>query len=484
MRVTGIGDRAFAGNTGISSAVIPDSVTSIGWGAFQDCELLASITISASVTEIGGSVFSLCSELNSISVAAENTAYSSANGVLFDKKKTTLIAYPGGKEGAYAIPEGVTKIGDNAFFGCTGLSSVTIPASVVEIGGSAFSTCAALTSISVAAGNPAYSSKDGVLFDKKGTTLIAYPGSKGDAYTTHEGVTTIGGQGYTRITRVAYDIPANVTTIGDYAFSGCTGLTSITIPASVTTIGLDAFEGTPWFEKQPDGVVYAGKVLYAYKGEMPANTSIDIAPGTVSISEWAFSGRDRLISVAIPDSVTKIGGSAFSGCAALTAVTVAEENTAYSSKDGVLFDKEGTALIAYPGGREGAYTIPEGVTTIGRLAFSGCAGLTQVAIPLGVTSIGWSAFRGCAGLTQVTIPDSVITIGDFAFWGCTGLTQVTIPDSVIGIGQGAFSGCMGLTQVTIPDSVTTIGDFAFWGCTGLPEETKTAVTARFGNDVF
>ena len=163
----------------------------------------------------------------------------------------------------------------------------------------------------------------------------------------------------------------SVTTIGDCAFRGCTSLTSIAIPESVRFI-----------------------------------------------EDQTFYGCSKLTSVTIPGSVTNIGEGAFSYCNSLQLFVVAEDNIAYTSLDGVLFDKEMTTLIQFPGGREGAYTIPEGVKTIGGQAFIVAVGLTSITIPESVTTIEGSAFFGCYGLTEVIIPNSVTTIGDYAFQYC------------------------------------------------------------------
>ena len=216
-----------------------------------------------------------------------------------------------------------------------------------------------------------------------------------------------------------------ITSIGDFAFRDCTGLTSVTIPDGVTSIGDSVFSGCTGL------------------------TSVTIPNGVTSIGDYAFEGCINLASVTIPDGVTSIGNSAFSGCTGLTSVT-----------------------------------IPNGVTSIDSWAFYGCTGLTSVTIPDSVTSIGMSAFDSCTGLTSVTIPDSVTNISGQAFSGCTGLTSVTIPDSVTSIGMSAFRDCTGLTSVTIPNSVTSIGSYAFYGCTGLTSVTIPRSVKNIGDHAF
>ena len=358
---------------------------------------------------------------------------------------------------------------------------------------------------------------DGIAYNKNSDGKSVYVSYGGD----YTGPVTIP-------ERVTYDgTTYSVTSIGEFAFKDCTGLTSVTIPNSVTEIGYSAFGGTPWYNNQPDGVVYIGKVAYEFKGEMASGTAINIKEGTVSISgyafygctgltsitipnsvtsigEFAFSGCTGLSSVTIPSSVTSIGKSAFSGCTGLTSVTIPNSVTeiGWSAFEGctaltsVTFNatnckspgrtyeawfqdcpltslvigndvKSIPSCLAYYQTRLTTVTIPNSVISIGWYAFVGCTGLTSVTIPNSVTEIGYSAFYGCTGLTSVTFPNSITKIRDDTFNGCTGLTSVTIPNSVTTIGYDAFSGCTGLTSVTIPNSVTSIGGSAFSGCTGL-----------------
>ena len=205
-----------------------------------------------------------------------------------------------------------------------------------------------------------------------------------------------------------YGVEYSVTSLGKYAFEGCSNLTSVTIPNSVISIGELAF-------KNCTGL-----------------TSVTIPNSVTSIGGSAFVDCSGLTSVTIPNSVTSIGGAAFGGCSGLTSVT-----------------------------------IPNSVTCIENQVFVGCSGLTSVTIPNSVTSIGDAAFLSCTSLTSLIIPNSVISIGELAFKNCTGLTSVTIPNSVISIGEDAFSDCASLISVTIPGSVTSIGSQAFYNCSSL-----------------
>ena len=229
---------------------------------------------------------------------------------------------------------------------------------------------------------------------------------------------------------------ADPTTIGNLAFKECTGLTSVSIPNSVTSIG-----------------------------------------------NAAFLSCTGLTSVTIPNSVTSIGINAFGGCTGLTAIDVDENNTAYSSINGVLFNKSKTELVRYPGGKQGAYTILNSVTSIVRSAFNGCTGLTSVTIGNSVTSIGINAFYGCTGFTSVTIGNSVTSIGNQAFGECTGLTSVSIPNSVTSIGDWAFVECTGLTSITVePTTPPTLGEDTFSETNNCPiyvpsESVETYKTA-------
>ncbi|GMO61502.1 MAG: hypothetical protein Ta2G_21230 [Termitinemataceae bacterium] len=228
--VVGIGGFAFENLKNITSVNIPASVTYIGWNAFDGCTGLTSVNIPASVTRIWEGAFLGCTGLTAIQADANNQAYSSRGGVLFSKTGGTLIAYPAGLKGQYSIPVGVTGIVEEAFYGCTGLTSVSIPASVTSIGKYAFWGCTGLTSISISAsvtsiGYYAFSGCTGL-------TSVSIPAS----------VTYIGDETFARCTSLtSVSIPIGVTIIGIGAFADCTRLTSVSIPASVTSIDSTAF---------------------------------------------------------------------------------------------------------------------------------------------------------------------------------------------------------------------------------------------------
>ena len=164
----------------------------------------------------------------------------------------------------------------------------------------------------------------------------------------------------------------------------------------------------------------------------------------------------------VPDSVTQIGCFVFGGCNNLTSVIVSKNNSRYKSTNNCILTKDGKKLIFCLN-----HNIPDGVTEIGELAFSGCTRLQSIVIPGSVTLIGELAFSDCTSLQSIVIPDSVTKIGESAFFGCTSLQSIVIPDSVTEIGDDAFSGCTNLQSIVIPDSVTEVGWRAFRGCTSL-----------------
>lgn len=311
----------------------------------------------------------------------------------------------------------VTSITSYAFYYCRKLNSIIIPSTISEIGSDAFQWCTSLTSITIP--NGVSKIEDRVFVSCLSLTSIVIP----------EGVTYIGDNAFTGCSNLSsISIPNSVTHIGNGAFSSCLSLNSITIPNSVTFIGENAFSNTPWLNNQSDGCIYINNSFYAYKGEMPENTHIDVKEGTTMICASAFSGCSSLTSITIPNSVTYIGGYAFTECSSLTFINVDKNNQNYASIDGVLFNKNINSLICCPAGKKTEVIIPNSVTSIEDFAFYGCSSLTSIEIPNSITSIGFCAFSGCSSLTSITMQTiTLLTIEKCTFEDVPRSVEIKIP---------------------------------------------------------
>ena len=398
--VTKIGMSAFDGCDSIKSFTIPDTVTEVRASAFSDCSGLENLTIGSSVTSDLDGAFFRCSSLSRITVSSGNPVYDSrddCNAIIETKTNSLLLGCKN-----TVIPNSVTDIGNYAFYGCSNLVSVNIPDSVTSIASGTFNGCSGLSSITVSSGNPVFDSRDNCNAIIKTKTNSLVLGCKDtvipDSVTQIDQEAFIGNTGITGIT-----IPDSVTSIGYTAFEGCASLENITVPDSVKSIGYDAFSDTPWYDNQPDGIVYAGKVAYEYKGSCPA--SVEIKEGTVGIAAYAFFDCSELEEVSIPDSVISIGVGAFDG-------TPWYDN----QPDGLVY--AGKVVLGFKNPWDNYYEsaeIDEGTLGIADEAFSDCSDLEAVTIPDSVVYIGAYAFDSCENLASVTIPASVTTIGNFAF---------------------------------------------------------------------
>ena len=470
---------------------IPDGVKSIENYAFGNNFNVTSVVIPKSLVSMEGNVFSYCMSLKEIKVSKNNQYFSSENGILYDKKKKVLLQCPREMEGDIIIPETVVKIGDNAFFNCYYLTSISIPESVTSIGKYAFHFClrllnatipknvksigvgafageARMSDIQVSEDNKYFTSENGILYDKKKKVLIQCPRAKSGEI----------------------KIPESVTNIGEEAFEYCQNVTSIIIPESVTNIGRVAFESCENL------------------------TSVIIPQGVTQIEESTFAGCSSLKSVTIPKTVTSIDQSAFDTSVDLTifcykdsaaekyaktykfkyqyltdesdSSTDTENNqklpavgkTVTSGKDSYKVTKQGTAVaFVKTKSKSKTITIPATIK-IGNTTYK----VTSIAANAlkgngkNVTSIGKGAFQNCTALTKITVPDKVTSIGDLAFSGCKKMTTVTLGKGVKKIGKETFKGNSKLSSITIKSTaLKSVGKDAL---KGIQSNAKIKVPAK------
>ncbi|MGN1298007.1 MAG: leucine-rich repeat domain-containing protein [Clostridia bacterium] len=319
------------------------------------------------------------------------------------------------------IPNSVMNIGSGAFYGCTNLSNITLSSRVTNIGNGAFSGCTSLSSITIP-----------------------------------NGVTTIGSGAFSGCKGLGnIAISDGVINIESRAFYGCTSLEDIEIPDSVRSVGAESFDNTAWYNNQPEGVVYVGKIAYKYKGTMPSNTNIEIIEGTKIIAEGAFKNCTNLDTIIIPNTVTTVGKYAFYYCTNLNNITLPNSITNVES-NAFQYCKSLSDI-----------KIPDSVTNIGSYAFNGCTSLENITISNNLKTIESRVFWGCSKLASIVLPDSITSIGESAFWSCRSLKSINIPDNVTDIGDGAFDECVSLESIIIPKSVISIGRIAFIECTNL-----------------
>lgn len=381
-----VGWNAFAGCTGLETAVMLDGVSGIGFGSFTNCSALKTVAIPDTVASIGTHAFSGCSSLESVAIPGKVTVIEQCTFQNCANLKSVTIpetitsignsAFEGCSSlTGLTLPQGITRIADNTFYNCTSLKSLVIPKDVTYIGRYAFDNCAALTSL---------------------------------------------------------EIPAGVTEIGDGAFIGCSGLKSLVIPAGVTAIPEAAFSGCGNLTRLelPERITGIGRAAFSGCASL---TRAVIPEGITGIAEDTFRNCANLESVAIPKTVTGIGDSAFLGCSRLTGVVIPEGVTRI--EDYAFMDCASLMDIVIPGS----------VTSLGSEAFMDCSGLKSVVIPGSLERIEKGAFYGCA-LTSLEIPEGVVSIGDYAFLNNEQLTSVRIPRSVTAIGEDAFH-CIRLKTV-------------------------------------
>ena len=394
----------------------------------DDADEITSVIIPEGVTSIGKDTFYGCDSLTSVIIP---------EGVTCIGKRAFC-----GCKGLTSIdlPNSLSVISRWAFSGCKGLKSLTIPRGVTEINGEAFRGCSGLTSIEVSDDNKSYYSENNCIIERGSKKLVL--GCKNSI------------------------IPDDITEIAISAFEGCTELASVVIPDSVTEIGWSAFSDCTGLK------------------------SIVIPDSVTDIDSYAFRYCSSLTSIVFGKNVWNISAfHHFYGCSGLTSIEIKDGNEKYYSQNNCVIERATKKLVL---GCKNSI-IPDDVTAIGEHAFDGCIELKSIVIPESVTKIGEYSFRDCKGLETVVIPKSVTEIGSapnwcglggYVFCDCTGLTSVVISEGVTKIGESTFSGCTGLVSVVIPEGVTEIGDLTFGKCTALKSVALPKSLKKIGSCVF
>jgi hypothetical protein len=416
--ITAVDGPIFSRCTALETVSLP-AATSIGIAAFEYCTALKTLSLPA-VTSIGIAAFEGCTDLSSVSLPA------------------------------------ITSIGYNTFWDCTDLRTLSLPAGLTSVSGNPFAGCTRLTSITVDPGNPSYKAEDGKLLNKAGTALIAYPSASGPV--TLNGITAIGDYAFSGCAALETVSAPAATSIGDYAFFRCAALETLSAPAAIS-IGDTAFSRCDALTtvSAPAATSIGSSAFYG----CTALPSISL-PAATSIDAYAFSYCTALTTVNLPAAVS-IGSSAFTYCTALETLSLPVATSIGNSA----FNDCALETLSLPK-----------ATSIGNRAFASCTALTTVTLPVATSIDGW-AFNYCLALETLSLPVAT-SIGEYAF-RLTALETLSLPKAVT-IGGYAFETCTALTTASLP-AATSIGDHAFYNCSAL-ETLNLPVVASIGEYAF
>ncbi len=520
--VASIGDDAFYGCYGLASVAMPDSLTSIGDFAFFGCENLTDVTIPDSVTRIGECAFE-CSGLMSVTIG--KGVESVGDAAFWGCNELTSVS----------LPDSLTSIGDSVFALCRGLKSVSLGKGVTSIGSCAFQECRSLTSVTIpdsmtSIGDDAFSGCNEALFDTAtihgvtlldgwavGTTdslsgdlnLTGVRGIGNSAFSGCSGLTTVTIPQCVCSSRLMTIFPAayqtidtvvisdDVTHIGDYAFSGCSGLWDLFFRGNAPVVGNYSFD-----QVNPSCTVYVREESTGWGVDIPGmwnglpieyikveTAKIDFrAGGGAGSMDTVYMDVDGYTRWTLPVCRFSRSGYSFVGWRVDDPCSFLEVQFFLAGVSYELCGGDYTLTAMWSQDGNPALSIEDGVLL---LVYPN--GHSSVSIPDGVTSIGDGAFYGCGGLTSVTIPGSVTSIDDGAFYGCNKLTRIMVDAS-----NPYFSSANGLLlskdgkklilgvngDVVIPDGVTSIGNYAFYNCSGLASVTIPESVKDIGTGAF
>ena len=462
-----IGAGAFSGCSLLVNMELPDSVAAIGQGAFLNCNELVSLRLPASLSSFDPAILG-CKKLTDLTVSESNPNYSSVDGVIFSKDKTTLVYYlPTREDAEYTVPDGTKEIAATAFSGNVSLTTVTLPASLEHIGANAFSDCQSLEIVTFSA-----ESKQLVIDDR------AFYNTAVSSVALPAGVSALGNEVFMNSALAEIEFAANssLTALGDYVFSN-TDLVSITLPAGLRVLGDNVFRGCTLLESAvlPEGLTTMGNSTFY---GCTALTSVSLPSTLRTMGTETFRNCSMLtrITFAADAQLEALSYDTFSGCTSLEEIELPASLTEIAGKDSensssyglfqgmtslkrVTFAEGSKCLVigasAFEGSGLESFTIPSSVTTIGSLAFASTK-LTQITIPRTVTRMDSFAFSGCALLEEVRIESGLVSIPDYAFQNNTSLTSVTIPASVTSVSSSAFNGCTALTTIVLDQNNTAL----------------------------
>ena len=431
-------------------------------GAFVNTPVLEVIKFPARLANISISTLNSVASLSTVFVHEGGEHYgSTVDGILTNGAQDTILYVPTSWKGNVVIPVGVTAIGDNAFANRTGVTSVTIPSWVTSIGKYAFANTPYLTSVTIEGGKFETLTIGEYAFAgcNSLTTLVINGGS-----TLDYGALVIGDYAFannSKLTTPQISENANITTIGAYAFSGCSAISEVVIQKTTTTIGERAYAQCSNISK------------------------VSFADGAnVAFGSFVFEGCQKLSTISLPSTITVFDGSVFAGCNFISEIIVSADNPALSSVDGILYDKNQTTVLYCPKEKVvDMTTLPETVTKIGTAAFQANPYITTLVIPARITEIGEVAFENCVNLTSVVFEGtSDVVLGNSAFANCPQLTAVTLPGGLTNISEKAFY-LTAISEITLPETVVSIGAYAF-AKTNIATLTIPASVATIAEGAF